>query len=66
MIKYRFESFGIVMLLLQRYFLRTYGSSMTEYLYGLKRVPISNDKKRPDVNVALFCIVAVPYSTKIR
>ena len=49
------------MLLLQRYFLRTYGSSMTEYLYGLKRVPISNDKKRPDVNVALFCIVAVPY-----
>ena len=60
-IKYRFESFGIIMLLLQRYFLRTYGSSMTEYLYGLKRVPISNKVKRPDVNVALFCIVAVPY-----
>ena len=53
------------MLLLQRYFLKTYGSSMTEFLYGLKRVPISSDKnKRPDVNVALFCIVAIPYITR--
>lgn len=48
------------MFFLERYFLRHFGSSMTEYLYGLKRVPLS-DRKRPDVNVALFCLVVVPY-----
>jgi len=63
--KYRFESFGMVMFLLQRYFLRTYSSSMTEYLYGLKRTTSSNvENKKPDVNVALFCLVAVPYVTR--
>lgn len=63
------ETYALIMFFVQRYFLTTHGSSLTEYMYGLKRVVVpsgglgrQSTRRRPiDVNVALFCLIAVPY-----
>ena len=62
----------LIMFFIQRHFIRTHNASLAEYLYGVKRVDvkqlssIASSPKRSvvsdiSINVALFCLVGIPY-----
>ncbi|KAJ3374987.1 ubiquitin-protein ligase peroxin 12 [Allomyces arbusculus] len=65
-LQYHDELFALLMIVVQRHYLRTSKASFAESFYGLKRartvrVHRSDDLTPSDVRKSLFCLVVVPY-----